>query len=327
MEFDAPVRQQLLDTATAKDKKDGKAETGDEHEKSTRRKRKRDAGEEPRDVAMEMDLGSGAGSDSDSESDTSSTNTTDTSHPNPSADSSSKDQDLEQEYDFLLFHSHSSQPSPQKIILSTSDEPSGTGQILRPRPHSYFLAPKATGSRRAELDFAAVSGDDVRAERGRRHWGLEVPWRVRLLRPDGTLIPASRPPSKHPTSNSRPTDGVDTALGLNNVNNAQLVTLTDRADARSETGTRTKPNKKRRILLRERKRKRDVAEEARRKERESKEEAEKEKRTRRNREKKVKRRMKEKAKKMEAGIGGDAGGDAGGHSVGGEGGQGEGTSD
>jgi len=37
--------------------------------------------------------------------------------------------------------------------------------------------------------------------------------------------------------------------------------------------------------------------------------------------------MKEKAKKMEAGIGGDAGGDAGGHSVGGEGGQGEGTSD
>jgi hypothetical protein len=123
---------------------------------------------------------------------------------------------------------------------------------------------------RARFHFAAVSGEEVLRGRMRRNWGLEVPWRVRILRGTST-----------------------SALGLK-VEVRGTVTAQS-ADGVSER--RRKPGKKRRVILRERRRKIEAREEARRKEREGKEEAEREKRTRRNREKKVKRKMKEKALK------------------------------
>lgn len=75
---------------------------------------------------------------------------------------------------------------------------------------------------------------------------------------------------------------------------------------------KSKPNKKRRILLRDRQKKKDIAEEARRKERDAKEEAEREKRTRRNREKKVKRKMREKEKARKVDVEGEGSGEVGG---------------
>lgn len=76
-------------------------------------------------------------------------------------------------------------------------------------------------------------------------------------------------------------------------------------DAEGMKERRTKPNKKRRIILRERERVKMVKQEEKKRMESEKEEKEREKRTRRNREKKVKRKLKEKAKK--AGVGGGDG--------------------
>ncbi len=121
------------------------------------------------------------------------------------------------------------------------------------------------------------------AWREKRAWGLEVPWRVRTIRV--TSLPK---PSKSKSKPAGTASEIASEVRLDAVIGVEV----------SEEGKKkTKPSKKRRIILREKARKRSAAEEARRKIAESKEEAEREKKTRRNREKKVKRKMKEKAKK------------------------------
>jgi hypothetical protein len=102
----------------------------------------------------------------------------------------------------------------------------------------------------------------------RRNWGLEVPWRVRII--TTSSLPAKR-------SNDE--------------------VLVDVNTLREPESRKTKPGKKRRILLREKRRKKESIVARKRAEQERREEAEREKKTRRNREKKVKRKMKEKAKK------------------------------
>jgi hypothetical protein len=76
-----------------------------------------------------------------------------------------------------------------------------------------------------------------------------------------------------------------------------------RGDVGGEGMRKTKPGKKRRIILREKARRKQSIEETKRVERERREEAERLKRTRRNREKKVKRKMKMKASKAGDGDG------------------------
>jgi len=131
-----------------------------------------------------------------------------------------------------------------------------------------------------QFESAAISGDEILRRRGDRAWGLEVPWRVRILK-------------------------VYEKLKTGQKGEKAVKVLEEAVDEKK----RKKPGKKRRIVLRQRKKKIEEDKERRRKEREQKEETEKEKWTRRNREKKVKRRLKEKAKKAGSAVNG-ADGDA-----------------
>ncbi|KAH7378131.1 hypothetical protein BKA64DRAFT_766960 [Cadophora sp. MPI-SDFR-AT-0126] len=326
VEFDSPVEQQLK---TRDGSDNGKADKEDRRAKDVikREKRRPKANE---DVSMKADTDHTSNQESDTDTDIDTGSTSSPTNPNPDAEPSKQNQEEEQEYDFLLFRpppttstSHQTQLQPQKIILSTTDELSGTGRILRPRPREFYISPKAAGDRKAQLESVAVTGDDILAERGRRHWGLEVPWRVRVLRPDGTLLISkgryiageTKPsPNSHGTGPSSQGPTLDLNIPLIPPLSSNPNSSIHSSSPHSKSKIKTKPNKKRRIILREKKRKREAAEAARKKDRESKEEAEREKRTRRNREKKVKRRLKEKAKKLE----GEAGG--GGDGEGGEGG-------
>jgi len=195
--------------------------------------------------------------------------------PDPAQEDADKDEE-EHAFEFRLFSGPSaSGPRTQRIVL-VDDEVSGLGEggfIRRERDRAFYIAAKAEGKAWARFQFAALSGDDVLQGMKRRNWGLEVPWRVRVLRGTSTLT-------------------------LGQKVEVRSTVTAQSADAVSEG--RKKPGKKRRVILRERRRKIEAREEAKRKEREGKEEAEREKRTRRNREKKVKRKMKEKALKAEA---------------------------
>ncbi|KAE8443367.1 hypothetical protein EG329_001925 [Mollisiaceae sp. DMI_Dod_QoI] len=213
---------------------------------------------------------------------------------NESSDSTQHDEAAdtqlkEQEFEFRLF---SSAPAPtataketadtiiQKILLNDSDSEDGAreGRFLRPRPLSYYFAASLSEERKKEYEFAALDGETVLELAKRRAWGLEVPWRVKVLKTVSSgKVKAGLP---------------DTAIRIE----AQ-----DEEDARDKK--KRKPGKRRRIILREKRRKKEAAEERRKKREEEKEVAEREKRTRRNREKKVKKRMKEKAKKLGAGNG------------------------
>ncbi|KAI6716441.1 hypothetical protein JHW43_001042 [Diplocarpon mali] len=211
-----------------------------------------------------------------------------------------EEQEHQQEFEFALFAQDKASPYARKIILSNDDEIQGPGRILRPRPHTYYFAAPATGRAREEFEFAAVSGADVLKKRGQRAWGLECQWRARVLKgPPIAKVPvagsgsgsagkAKADPRPDPTSRLPQADtGAGPDVPLQPPNEPV------------RTRARPKPNKKRRILLRERRRRISAEEEARRKIAASREEAERAKRVRRNREKKVKRRLKEKAKKAE----------------------------
>ncbi|RDL35416.1 uncharacterized protein BP5553_07347 [Venustampulla echinocandica] len=181
-----------------------------------------------------------------------------------------------QEFEFRLFAApsqNSAHPSsiPQKIILELEDEDLGEGGfIVRDRDLGYYFAGPAEGEIKSRFEAVARSGEEVLRLSTGRAWGLEVPWRVRVLRVVGGKAAAG--------------GGVRVEVVDADVNNP---------------GKRTKPGKKRRIILRERKRTAEAVEEQRRREMEFKEETEREKKSRRNRGKKVKRRAKEKAKKAE----------------------------
>ena len=141
----------------------------------------------------------------------------------------------------------------------------------------YYVVGRAEGERKLGFELAALSGDDVLRMAKRRAWGLEVPWRVKIVNRTG-----------------KRKEDVGRGENLTKKEKGHVGCGVEEAD---EVGGKKRPGKKRRIVLRERKKRLETLAKQTRKEMDAKEEAEREKRTRRNREKKVKRRLKEKAKK------------------------------
>ncbi|KAF7941147.1 hypothetical protein BELL_0269g00100 [Botrytis elliptica] len=175
------------------------------------------------------------------------------------------DQDQAEEFDFRLF----SNVKEGKIVLK--EEAVDKGIFVRERDKSYYFTGPIEGQRKEEYAIAAISGEDVLEGREKRYWGLEVPWRVRVVK-IGV--------------------GGQKKLGSNGLFGAR----------NSSSGEKKrKIGKKMRILMRERRRTIEAQEQAMTREKESKEEADKERRARKNREKKVKRKAKEKALKAAAG--------------------------
>ncbi|PBP21095.1 hypothetical protein BUE80_DR008040 [Diplocarpon rosae] len=215
-----------------------------------------------------------------------------------------EEEQQEQEFEFALFAQDKASPSTHKIILSNDDETQGPGRILRPRPRAFYFAAPATGRAREQFEFAAVSGMDVLRKSRQRAWGLECQWRVRVLRgpPIAKLRVADYRLGSAGEARADPRSNCISRLSEGDVGADPDFPLELQHNL---NGARTRPNKKCRILLRERHRRKIAEEEARRMIAASKEEAEKEKRVRRNREKKVKRRLKAKAKKAD-GKGGEA---------------------
>ena len=176
----------------------------------------------------------------------------------------------------------------QRIILSNSDdEDLGDGAFTIPhRKLSWYIAAPATGARKAEFEEAAVSSEVVWRGREQRAWALEKPWRVTVIRTGSTPIP--QPAGRQA---------------------AKSISMQVAVEENGKT-KRTKPNKKRRIVVRIRERALSEKLEAERLRR-AREEEEKatrgvedaEKRTARNRERKIKRREREKRKKAAAAAG------------------------
>jgi hypothetical protein len=200
--------------------------------------------------------------------------------PNESFDQEEREEDGERKFIFRLFKSDKTGDTGRTIVIRDKEEGTGTGAFLFERDRRFYFAEKATGERKRGFEHCAVDGEDVlRLSRG-RNWGLEVPWRVSVIRMSGKWKDAG---GKELRGREKGMEG-------------------------DEEGKRKRPGKKRRIILRERKKKsvedaekRKLEEERKRVEREAREEMEREKRTKRNREKKVKRKMKEKMKKAGAG--------------------------
>ncbi|KIV83455.1 hypothetical protein PV11_05478 [Exophiala sideris] len=194
---------------------------------------------------------------------------------------SNEDNNEEQEFDFRLFTTAPKHPS-QPIRLSATPPPTDPTEtptldqanFIRPnRPDSYYftsaLAPESTQTLKSQYATAALSTTDVLSLATSTKWpGTALPWRcihVKLTKP------------------TNPSQGRDRK------------SVTQQLDSSTDS-RRSRPSKKRRILLRKRLALRaNLAAQA-----GHDEEAEREKRTRRNREKKVKRKEREKRKKLES---------------------------
>ncbi|KAG9231885.1 hypothetical protein BJ875DRAFT_506389 [Amylocarpus encephaloides] len=184
------------------------------------------------------------------------------------------------EFEFRLFatdHGGDERVSGQRIVLEDEDEEVGEGGLVHPRRHrSYYFSTLALGPELAAFQHAALSGEDILQLSKSRNFGLEVPWRVRVVKGVGMV---TRKRKEGPIGEG--------CVGVEG------------------QGKRTRAGKKRRIVLRERQRKRVKEEEERKKKGEEKEGREREKRVRRNREKKIKRREKERMEKARKAAGGE----------------------
>ncbi|KAM0335816.1 hypothetical protein ACHAQA_000866 [Verticillium albo-atrum] len=195
----------------------------------------------------------------------------------PATDAQEGDQQHdEEEFEFRLF---SSAKPAAKVVLPDDDEGAPReGAMLRRRPLRYYITEELTAQQRAEIEFAAVSADDVLAGAARRWWGMEMPWRVTHVEVKG------KPAAKKGTA----------AAGLR------------------EDGKRKRPGQKKRLALRTREREgKRKAEEAERL-KASKEEQLKEKKKRLNRQRKLKRRAKAKEERAAAGLPSDGEGSSSG---------------
>ncbi|KAF7955056.1 uncharacterized protein EAE97_000315 [Botrytis byssoidea] len=175
-------------------------------------------------------------------------------------------QDQAEEFDFRLF----SNVQEGKIVLKEEAIDKGIF-VVQERDKSYYFTGPIEGQRKEKYAIAAISGENILEGRGKRYWGLEVPWRVRVVKIG---------------VGGQKKLGSNGLLGARNSSNVEK---------------RRKLGKKKRILMRERRRAIEAQEQAMTREKESKEEADKERRARKNREKKVKRKAKEKALKAAAG--------------------------
>jgi len=194
------------------------------------------------------------------------------------AEAEVESEDGEQEFEFRLFASSNKQTSDggggvNKIVLGDDEEDIGEGGFIRGRDPRVFIIGRAEGERKLGFQQMSRSGEEVLRQANRRAWGLEVPWRVSVIR----IVGERKFGNTFDTPNNVEEDGGE--------------------------AKRKRPGKKRRILLRGRRKKIEDDVERRRLDKERKEETEREKRTRRNREKKVKKKLKEKAKKTGMGEG------------------------
>ncbi|KAK2057916.1 hypothetical protein LY76DRAFT_573619 [Colletotrichum caudatum] len=201
-----------------------------------------------------------------------------------------------EEFEFRLF---ATTDPATKIALVDEDERAlmGDGAMLRRRPLSHYIAGEPTPEARAEMAFAAVSGDEVLARARQRWWGMEMPWRVTRV-PGGPSGTAS-----------------ETAAAANSGDGAA-------EGEEAAAARRRRPGKKKRVALRIRERERKKKAEEQEKAKMGKEEALKEKKKRLNRLKKLRKRAKAKeGKKGDGdGDGGPAEGDESGSGSGSEGG-------
>lgn len=168
-------------------------------------------------------------------------------------------------------------------MVLTEEVVRGDGGFVKMKDPRVWFVPKAEGERWRELESVATSGEEVQEAANRRAWGLEVPWRVTVLKV-----------SKKSIQDIVYESGEGPGLVL---------------EGDDSTARKKKPGKKKRIILRERKKKSDEIAEKMRIEKERKKiederkgENEKEKRARKNREKKLKRRAKEQALKASGGV-------------------------
>lgn len=156
------------------------------------------------------------------------------------------------------------------VVIKEGDETQAGGKIefvVPRRPQSYYVAEKPDQETMAQFKFASVSTEYLMANAKQRKWGLEKPWRVTKI---------SLTTDKNTKTSSGAEGAVDTAMG---------------------EGKRTRPSKKRRVILRTRDKAKREKEEAAKKKLAEKEEHLLEKKKRLNRAKKLKRRAKERAKK------------------------------
>ncbi|KAK1972917.1 hypothetical protein LY78DRAFT_688044 [Colletotrichum sublineola] len=201
----------------------------------------------------------------------------------PGRDTQGDDDDnAPEEFEFRLF---TTTDPTTKIALVDEDERGlqGDGAMLRGRPLSYYIAGEPTPEARAELAFAAVSGDEVVARARQRWWGMEMPWRV-------TRIPSA--------------SGAAAESGKCVGEEEE-----EEETAAAAAARRRRPGKKKRVALRVRERERKKKAEEQERAKLGKEEALKEKKKRLNRLKKLRKRAK--AKEGKKGDGGAAEGDEG----------------
>lgn len=180
-------------------------------------------------------------------------------------------QDEEEEYDFRLFTKPSSLGStsvgasniPQRITLK-SPSPADDELALagRGRPDEYYFAGHTDAQLMEQYVRAAVSGQDLIEGLKMRWRGMELPWRITR------------------TTTTEP---------------GKVVRLDHQS--RTQTSSRKRNGKKRRIVIRQKLEARAAKEAVARQSQAEKEVAEREKRTRKNRERKVKKRQKDKLKK------------------------------
>ncbi|KAH6696868.1 hypothetical protein F5X68DRAFT_196227 [Plectosphaerella plurivora] len=177
----------------------------------------------------------------------------------------------EEEFEFRLFKSAA---PPAKIVLveENDDAPAPEGEMLRARPLSYYVAEPLTAEERDNIEFAALSGEEVLRRSTQRWWGMEMPWKVTHVGAGGKILR---------DATSRET------LAL------QVERLTG-AEGEGEDGKvkRKRMGKKRRIAMRTKDRAAKKKAEAEDKSKMSKEEHLKEKKKRLNRLRKLKRRAK-----------------------------------
>ncbi|KAK8135823.1 hypothetical protein PG984_003763 [Apiospora sp. TS-2023a] len=178
---------------------------------------------------------------------------------------------------FRLFRDE--EPS-HTVVIKQGDETQVGGKaefVVPRRPHSYYVASKPDQETMAQFKFAAVSTEYLMANAKQRKWGLEKPWRVTKI-----TITTDKNAKSLPGA-----DGAeDTTMG-------------------EGESKRTRPGKKRRVLLRTRDKAKREKEEAMKKKLADKEEHLKEKKKRLNRLKKLKRREKQRESKGAGGGGVD----------------------
>jgi len=180
------------------------------------------------------------------------------------------------------------------------------GFVVPSRPRSYYIAAPLTAEQESVYRTAAVSAEYLFADAKKRKWGLEKPWRVIHI--------TSSSSSSSRKSGSR-IEGLVTTKGEGVESEVAGKEGGEKAaeEGEKKKKRKTRPGKKRRILIRGKAKQAREHEEMAKKQVLEKELHLQEKKKRLNRERKLKRRQKEREKKAQAqGQAGGAGAGDGG---------------